>query len=161
MSGSTSTGWIGATAAPAAHSPLLLLVRQEELVQLLAPKIQFVLCVLLDGLVVGDHVVLGGEERLERHHRRLARPVRVRVPAACQNVTSYHRMTMEGLFRAPNTVFKGLTHPRQRCLTCLNCMSNDSAHSTVMFVTFFPKYCVSCKVSRFNVSIQTWFCDAN
>lgn len=40
----------------------------KELVELLALELELVLRVFLDGLVVGDGVVLRAEERLEGHH---------------------------------------------------------------------------------------------
>ena len=40
------------------HSPFLVLVTDEELVELLPLELELVLCVLLDGLLVSDGVVL-------------------------------------------------------------------------------------------------------
>lgn len=45
--------------------PLLVLMTGEELVELLAPELEFVLGVLLHCLLVGDRVVVGGQEGLE------------------------------------------------------------------------------------------------
>lgn len=36
------------------HSPFLILVRDEELVQLLSPEVVFVLVVLADGIRIGN-----------------------------------------------------------------------------------------------------------
>ena len=60
----------------------------EELVELLPLELELVLGVLLDGLLVGDGVVLGPQERLEGHHGGLAAvvapvgPAGVAAPAA-------------------------------------------------------------------------------
>ena len=54
-------------------SPFFVLVAREELVELLAAELELVLGVLLDGLLVRDRVVVGGQESLERHHGRLRR----------------------------------------------------------------------------------------
>ena len=60
----------------------------EELVELLPLELELVLGVLLDGLLVGDGVVLGAQERLEGHHGGLAAvvapvgPAGVAAPAA-------------------------------------------------------------------------------
>ena len=40
----------------------------KELIELLPLELQLVLCVLLDGLLVRDGVVLGSQVGLERHH---------------------------------------------------------------------------------------------
>ena len=48
--------------------PLLLLVRHEELVELLPPELQFVLSVLGQGLLVCDRVVLPGPINFFKGH---------------------------------------------------------------------------------------------
>lgn len=53
------------------HSPLVILMSNEEFVQLLPLKLQLVVIIFLDRLTVGNIVVLSGKESLERHHGRL------------------------------------------------------------------------------------------
>lgn len=55
--------------------PFFILVRHEELIHLPTLELQLVLVVLGDGDVVADRIILGGEELLERHHRRLGEAV--------------------------------------------------------------------------------------
>lgn len=43
----------------------------EEFVQLLPLELQLVVVIFLDRLTVGNIVILGGKESLERHHGRL------------------------------------------------------------------------------------------
>ena len=58
--------------------PFLVFVIDKELVELLPLELELIFGVLLDGLFVGDGVVLGRQVGLERHHGRLDGVVRVR-----------------------------------------------------------------------------------
>lgn len=51
--------------------PFLILMIDEELVELLPLKLQLVVRILFDGLVVSDGIILGGQISLEGHHGRL------------------------------------------------------------------------------------------
>ena len=50
--------WIHHLSKTNLHSPFLVLVADEKLVELLPLELELVLCVLLDGLLVGNGVVL-------------------------------------------------------------------------------------------------------
>lgn len=51
--------------------PFVILMRNKEFIELLSLKLKFIIVIFFDGFTIGYIVVLGGEERLEGHHRRL------------------------------------------------------------------------------------------
>jgi hypothetical protein len=63
-------------------------VADEELIQLLPLELELILCVLLDSVVVGNGVVLRGEEGFEGHHGRLRAVVVRRCRATAAVATS-------------------------------------------------------------------------
>lgn len=52
--------------------PFLVLVGHKEFVQLLPLELQLVVVVLLDGLGIGNGIILSGKELLQRHHAGLS-----------------------------------------------------------------------------------------
>jgi hypothetical protein len=98
-------------------SPFFILVRHEKLVHLPAFELQLVFAVLGDGDVVGDGVVLGGEELLERQHRWLGESVGnwrcVVFPRAwSRSTTSVRVESTVGIVEvAVTTVHSSVVHP--------------------------------------------------